>query len=391
MLNIHPTTRPAIALLAFAGIAIFAATHVQAADIETKAREAILIDPTTSTVILNKSGDESMPPASMSKQMTVYMLFESLKDGRVSLDDKFRVSENAWRKGGAGSGGSTMFLPPNSEVRVEDLIRGMIVQSGNDACIVVAENLAGSEEAFARRMTDKALELGMKNSNFVNSTGWPDPEHRTTAYDLAVLAKRTIHDFPEYFHYYAEKEFTYNKIRQSNRNPLMYGYAGADGMKTGHTEEAGYGLTGTATQDGRRLIVVVNGLSSSKERASEGAKLLDWGFREFGNYALFKSGDTVDTAPVWLGATPTVGLKIAQDIHLTMTKKDRRAMKVTVRYRSPVPAPIHAGQQIGMLTIEAPDFKTIEAPLLASQDIAQLGIIGRLGAALEFLLWGESG
>lgn len=391
MLNIHPTTRPAIALLAFAGIAIFASTHVHAADIETKAREAILLDPTTSTVILNKSGDESMPPASMSKQMTVYMLFESLKDGRVSLDDKFRVSENAWRKGGAGSGGSTMFLPPNSEVRVEDLIRGIIVQSGNDACIVVAENLAGSEEAFARRMTDKALELGMKNSNFVNSTGWPDPEHRTTAHDLAVLAKRTIHDFPEYFHYYAEKEFTYNKIRQANRNPLMYGYAGADGMKTGHTEEAGYGLTGTAMQDGRRLIVVVNGLSSSKERASEGAKLLDWGFREFGNYALFKSGDTVDTAPVWLGATPTVGLKIAQDIHLTMTKKDRRAMKVTVRYQSPVPAPIHVGQQIGMLTIEAPDFKTIEAPLLASQDIAQLGIFGRLGAALEFLLWGESG
>lgn len=391
MLNIHPTTRPAIALLAFAGIAIFASTHAHAADIETKAREAILLDPTTSTVILNKSGDESMPPASMSKQMTVYMLFESLKDGRVSLDDKFRVSENAWRKGGAGSGGSTMFLPPNSEVRVEDLIRGIIVQSGNDACIVVAENLAGSEEAFARRMTDKALELGMKNSNFVNSTGWPDPEHRTTARDLAVLAKRTIHDFPEYFHYYAEKEFTYNKIRQANRNPLMYGYAGADGMKTGHTEEAGYGLTGTAMQDGRRLIVVVNGLESSKDRASEGAKLLDWGFREFGNYALFKSGDTVDTAPVWLGATPTVGLKIAQDIHLTMTKKDRRAMKVTVRYQSPVPAPIHAGQQIGMLTIEAPDFKTIEAPLLASQDIAQLGIIGRLGAALEFLLWGESG
>ena len=161
----------------------------------------------------------------------------------------------------------------------------------------------------------------MKNSNFVNSTCWPDPEHLTTAYDLAVLAKRTILDFPEYFHYYAEKEFTYNKIRQSNRNPLMYGYAGADGMKTGHTEEAGYGLTGTATKDGRRLIVVVNGLSSSKERASEGAKLLDWGFREFGNYALFKSGDTVDTAPVWLGASPTVGLKIAQDIHLTMTKK----------------------------------------------------------------------
>ncbi|MEX0695827.1 MAG: D-alanyl-D-alanine carboxypeptidase family protein [Rhodospirillales bacterium] len=390
MPNIYPTTRPTLAALAFAGLAIFASAHAFAAEIETKAREAILLDPATNTAILSKNSEESMPPASMSKMMTTYMLFESLKDGRISLDDKFRVSENAWRKGGAGSGGSTMFLPPNSEVRVEDLVRGIIVQSGNDACIVVAENLAGSEEAFSRRMTDKANELGMKNSKFVNATGWPDPEHRTTAYDLALLVKRTIQDFPEYFHYYSEKEFTYNKIRQYNRNPLMYGYAGADGMKTGHTEEAGYGLTGTATQDGRRLIVVVNGLGNSKERASESARLLDWGFREFDNYNLFKSGDTVDIAPVWLGAMPTVEMKIARDVYLTMTKKDRRAMKVTVRYQSPIPAPIHVGQQIGTLTIEAPDFKTIETPLLANQDIPQLGVFGRLGAALEFLLWGES-
>ncbi len=342
-------------------------------------------------VILNKDGNVSMPPASMSKMMTIYMLFESIKDGRVSLEDKFRVSENAWRTGGAKSGSSTMFLPPNSEVRVEDLIRGIIVQSGNDACIVVAENLAGSEEAFARRMTDKASEIGMTNSTFANSTGWPHPDHRTTAHDLAILAERTINDFPEFFHYYSEREFTFNDIRQSNRNPLLYGYAGADGMKTGHTSEAGYGLTGTAKQGERRLIVVVNGLESNKDRSSESARLLDWGFREFGNYALFKAGDTVEIAPVWLGTVPTVELKVGRELHLTMTKKARRKMKVTVRYASPIPAPIAAGQQVGTLSIEAPGFETIKTPLTAGAEVGQLGMFGRLGAALEFLLWGESG
>jgi len=390
MPKLNHTLIKTITVLALVVVFSHLPAPIQAAEIETQAREAILLDATTNTVLLNKNADQSMPPASMSKLMTVYLLFESIKDGRVSLDDKFRVSENAWRKGGSSSGSSTMFLPPNSEVRVEDLIQGIVVQSGNDACIVVAENLAGSEEAFARRMTDKARELGLTNSNFVNATGWPDPEQRMTAHDLARLAMRTIHDFPEFLHYYGEREFTYNKIHQANRNPLLYGYPGADGLKTGHTTEAGYGLTGTAKQDGRRLVVVVSGLDSNKLRASESAKLLDWGFREFGNYALFKASDTVDTAPVWLGASPNIEMKIARDVHITMTKKARRAMKVTVHYKSPIPAPIKAGQQIGTLTIEAPDFDTIEAPLLAAQDVKQLGMFGRLGAALEFLLWGES-
>jgi len=386
----HPTRTAAMAIALLAAfMTISSASRAQG--IETKAREAIVLDPQTHTILLSKNGDVSMPPASMSKMMTVYMLFESIKDGRVSLDDKFRVSENAWRTGGAKSGSSTMFLPPNSEVRVEDLIRGIIVQSGGDACIVVAENLAGSGDAFARRMTDKAHEIGMENTTFANATGWPDPNHRTTAYDLAILANRTINDFPEFFHYYAEREFTYNDIRQANRNPLLYGYAGADGMKTGHTSEAGYGLTGTAKQGERRLIAVVNGLESNKERAAESAKLLDWGFREFGNYALFRAGDTTEIAPVWLGTVPTVEMKIERDIHITMTKKARRNMKVTVHYQSPIPAPIAAGQKIGTLTVEAPGFETIKAPLTAGRDIGQLGMVGRLGAALEFLLWGESG
>lgn len=388
MNNILKSTLTSLSVLALSSFVVAVAT---AEVIDTKAREAILIDPSTGTVILNKNADEQMPPASMSKLMTAYLLFESINDGRVSLDDKFRVSDNAWRKGGAASGSSTMFLPPKSEVRVEDLIRGIIVQSGNDACIVVAESLAGSEEAFARRMTDKAQELGMTGSNFMNATGWPHPEHRTTARDLATLSTRIIQDFPELFSFYSEREFTYNGIRQSNRNPLIYGYAGADGMKTGHTSEAGYGLTGTAKQGDRRLIVVVNGLKSSKDRASESARILDWGFREFNNYSLFKAGDTVEIAPVWLGTKPTVALKIDRDVHLTMSRKSRRAMKVTVKYQSPISAPITAGQSVGTLTIEAPDFETIEAPLLAATDSQQLGMVGRLGAALEFLLWGQQG
>ena len=388
MNNILKSTLTSLSVLALSSFVVAVAT---AEVIDTKAREAILIDPSTGTVILNKNADEQMPPASMSKLMTAYLLFESINDGRVSLDDKFRVSENAWRKGGAASGSSTMFLPPKSEVRVEDLIRGIIVQSGNDACIVVAESLAGSEEAFARRMTYKAQELGMTGSNFMNATGWPHPEHRTTARDLATLSTRIIQDFPELFSFYSEREFTYNGIRQSNRNPLIYGYAGADGMKTGHTSEAGYGLTGTAKQGDRRLIVVVNGLKSSKDRASESARILDWGFREFNNYSLFKAGDTVEIAPLWLGTKPTVALKIDRDVHLTMSRKSRRAMKVTVKYQSPISAPITAGQSVGTLTIEAPDFETIEAPLLAATDSQQLGMVGRLGAALEFLLWGQQG
>ncbi len=382
-----PARRLAAALLLSAAVT----TPSLAADMETTAREAILMDPATGTVLMNKNADQSMPPASMSKMMTVHLLFERLKEGSVSLDDMFRVSENAWRKGGAKSGGSTMFLNPNTQVRVEDLLRGIIIQSGNDACIVVAENLAGSEEAFARKMTEKAREIGMTGSTFANSTGWPDPEHRMTARDLAILAMHTINDFPDYYRYYNEREFTFNGIRQTNRNPLLYDYPSADGLKTGHTEEAGYGLTASAVQDGRRLILVVNGLESRKDRANEPARILDWGFREFGTYALFKAGETVETAPVWLGRDATVPLVIDRDVLLTMKRKSRQGMKVTVRYDSPIPAPVAVGQTVGSLTIEAPDFETIKTPLKAAAAVERLGLFGRLNAAIQFILWGENG
>lgn len=358
--------------------------------LETPASHVYLIDTTTDAVLMDKNGAQLMAPASMSKLMTLFMVFERLQDGRLSLDDKFYVSENAWRKGGAKTGGSTMFLEPSMRVRVEDLIRGIIVQSGNDACIVVAEALGGSEEAFAVEMTDRARQLGLMDSIFKNATGWPDPEHRASARDLAKLAQLSAERFPEYYHYYSEKTFVFNGIKQSNRNPLIYKDMGADGLKTGHTEESGYGLTASAVRDGRRLVLVVNGLASKKMRSTESERLLEWGFREFGNYALFQGGDVVTDADVWLGQKPSVALLIENDLTLTLPKKARRDMKVKVSFEGPVPAPVAKGQRLGTLRITAPEFETLEIPLVAGDAVEQLGLMGRLGAALDYILWGSS-
>lgn len=376
---------------ALTAVAVGALLSTQPANaLETVAREAYMIDAETGTELLNKGGETRMPPASMSKLMTVYMLFERLRDGRLSLDDTFFVSENAWRKGGAKSGSSTMFLKPGSRVRVEDLIRGIIVQSGNDACITVAEALSGSEEAFALEMTERAQEMGMFDTTFRNATGWPHPEHKMTPKDLSILALRTVRDFPEYYHYYAEKSFTYNKIRQINRNPLLYKDMGSDGLKTGHTEEAGYGLVATAKRGDRRLILVTNGMASKKVRAREPERILEWGFREFNNYALFKAGETVSDADVWLGDKPTVPLLIQDDLTITLPRKARRGMKVTVTFQGPVPAPIKKGDKLATLTITAPDWQPIELPLVAGADVTQLGLVGRLGAALSYIVWGDT-
>ncbi len=362
-------------------------TAVQAAGtIETSARQAILLDTTTGAVLFEKNADQPMPPSSMGKIMTVYKVFERLKDGRLSLDDRFVVSEKAWRKQG-----SKMFVRVNSRVKVEDLIRGIVVQSGNDASIVVAEGLSGSEGAFAEELNRTAKELGMTNSHFVNSSGWPDPEHRTTARDLARLSQATIENFPEYYHYYAEKAFTYNGIRQGNRNPALYRNIGSDGLKTGHTEEAGYGLAASAVRDGRRLILVVNGLPSKKARAIESERMFDWGFREFNNYALFKSGETVADAEVWMGAAGSVPLVIGQDVLLTLSRKARRGMKVSVLYDGPFAAPVAEGMPVATLKIEAAGVDPVEYPLITGSDVPRLGMFSRLGAALKFVLWGESG
>lgn len=385
----HLIQQGLIAILVLAGIAGVMSGPLHA--IETSAREAIVIDATTGRVLFEKNAEQRMPPASMSKLMTVYMVFSRLRDGSLSLEDTFRVSENAWRRGGAKSGSSTMFLEPNKKVDVESLLRGIIVQSGNDACIVVAEGIAGSEAAFAEAMTVKAKEIGLTGSQFVNATGWPDPDQYMTAKDLATLALRTIEDFPEFYHYYSETDFTYNDIRQRNRNPLLYKGIGADGLKTGHTEEAGYGLTASAVRNDRRVIAVLNGLESKKARSTESERLIDWAFREFNNYALFESGDMVSEAEVWLGTVGRVPLIITQDVLITLPRKARKDMSVKVRYEGPIPAPIAAGSPLAELVISAPGEGDITIPLVAGADVEGLGLIGRLGAAINSLIWGESG
>lgn len=371
-------------LVLMAGFCWLFAGSTQA--IETPAKNAYIIDMNTGTVLFDKNSDVPMPPASMSKLMTVYMVFERLKDGRLSMDDKFLVSEKAWRKGG-----SKMFVKVNSRVRVEDLLRGIIIQSGNDACIVIAEGISGSESAFAEQMTRRAKEIGLTRSTFRNATGWPDPAHRMSARDIATLSQRIITDFPDYYAIFKEKRFTYNKIRQGNRNPLLYRETGADGLKTGHTEESGYGLAASLKRNGRRIVLVVNGLPDIRARSSESLRLAEWAFRTFETYSLFKKGAIVEQADVWLGKRPLVPLVIDRDVEITLQRAARRKMTAKIVYTGPVPAPIAKGDEIAKLVISAPDFPTLEIPLRAGAAVDRLGIIGRVGSAIQHLIWGQAG
>jgi len=302
----------------------------------------------------------------------------------VKLTDTFHVSKKAW-----STQGSKMFVPIDSDIKVEDLIRGIIVQSGNDACVVVAEGLAGSEEAFADRMNKKAVEIGLKNSNFVNASGWPDPNHLMTAQDLFVLAKRLYEDFPEYYPYFSEKEFVFNKIRQGNRNPLLYRpNTGVDGLKTGHTEEAGFGLTASAERDGRRIFMVVHGMTSMQDRADETGQLLDWAFRSFGDYTVAKKDTILAQANVWMGQQKTVPLTVAKDLLVTLPVAERSQVQVKAVYNGPVAAPIAAGQPIGELVMTIPGMPEARAPLVAAQDVPQLGFGGRVVAMLQQMIFG---
>lgn len=371
---------------AFTGLAaLFAAALAisSARALDTVAKEAILVDDTTGTVLLEKNAAAPTFPSSMTKLMTVYLLFEHLASGALALDDALPVSEKAWRMGG-----SKMFVEVGSEVAVEDLIRGIVVQSGNDATIVVAEGLAGSEEAFAREMTARARELGMTATTFRNASGWPDPEHVTTVADLALLVRRTIEDFPDRYHYYAEKSFTFGGIAQANRNPLLHAGIGADGLKTGHTEAAGYGLAASARQGERRLILVINGVDSARARADEAERLLRWGFREFDVHRLFDAGGIVGEAEVWLGEEDTVPLLLADDLALTLSREARRDMRARIVYTGPVPAPIAAGAPIARLVVDAPGMAPVERQLLAAVAVGELPLLGRLGTALFYLLFG---
>ena len=372
----------AAAVLAIASLA--AAAHGQS--LQTSGRHAIIMDAGTEAVIFEKAADAPMPPASMSKLMTVYMVFERLKQGKLSMDDKFLVSEKAWRMGG-----SKMFVKVGDRVSVRELLHGIIVQSGNDACVVIAEGLAGSEAAFAEQMTRRARELGLVNSTFRNATGWPEDGHVMSARDIALLSLRLVRDFPEYYPLFKEIEYTYNGIKQGNRNPLLYSNSGADGLKTGHTEASGFGLAASAVRDGRRIVLVVNGLSSMRARASESARLLDWAFRETATYALFKKGDVVERADVWLGMQNSVPLVIDRDLALTIPRAARRDLTVKAVFENPIPAPVNAGTPVARLVVNVPGRPPLELPLVAGATVEQLGLFGRVGAAVRYLVWGAPG
>jgi D-alanyl-D-alanine carboxypeptidase (penicillin-binding protein 5/6) len=362
-----------------------AALRNQAAAIESEAKQLVMIDVGTGSLLIEKNSDETMFPASMSKLMTLYIVFDHLASGRLSMEDTLPVSEKAWRMGG-----SKMFVEVGSRVSVQELLRGVIVQSGNDACIVLAEGLAGSEEAFAAIMNEKGSALGLTGSHFVNSTGWPHPEHVTTSRDLARLAEHMINDFPQYYPIFAEKNYTYNGIRQGNRNPLLYRYDGADGLKTGHTEASGYGLTASAKRGDRRLILVVNGLPSVNARSQESERLLDYGFREFKNYTLFKSGQVVDNFNVWLGDLEEVPLVVGEEVTLTMSRKGRAGMVVKIVADGPIRAPVEKGAEVAKLVVSGPDMPPREWALTAGASVDSLSGFGRIGAAIDHLLWGSA-
>ena len=378
MLNLKFITCAVIIFLTICSV------EITAKDIQTSAPNVILYDLTTNTTLIDKNSDTPMPPASMSKLMTVYMVFDRLRSGSLNLDDKFLVSRSAWRKGG-----SKMFVMVNKRVSVKDLLKGIIVQSGNDACIVIAEGISGTEEAFADAMTRKAREIGLKNSSFTNSTGWPDKHHYMSARDIAKLSAKLIQEFPELYKLFSEKEYTFGGIKQGNRNPLLYNDFGADGLKTGYTQVSGYGLAASAVRKGRRLLLVINGLTSSRARSSEAARLLDWGFRDTVIYPLFKKGEEIEKADVWLGKQKKVSLVFGKPLILTLTRKARRSLKVKLKYDSPIPAPIKKGDQVGLILVEADNLNTVKIPVTVATEVQQQGNLGRLSTAFKYLLFGN--
>ncbi|MCI5076514.1 D-alanyl-D-alanine carboxypeptidase family protein [Oricola sp.] len=355
---------------------------------ESRAEQAILLDSNTGTILYAKNADQKVPPASLAKLMTMEVVFNALKAGRLSMDDEFLVSENAWRSGGASSGGSTMFAELNSSIRLEDLIQGVIVQSANDGCIIIAEGMAGSEEVFASLMNDRAKKIGLDDSHFTNSTGLPDPLQKVTMRDLAKLGDHIRREYPEYYKYYAQRDFTWNKILQRNRNPLLTMNIGADGMKTGHTEESGYAIVGSIERDGRRLIVAMSGLESSRARAEEARKLLEWGARAFEPYEIFKKGDEIGNVRLYGGAQLTVPVTVKEDLDILLPITDRDRMKARVVYTGPVMAPVEEGQEIATLKVWIGDTLTQETPLYAAQAVPQGPIYRRALDALTELALG---
>ncbi|MBX2833488.1 MAG: D-alanyl-D-alanine carboxypeptidase [Micavibrio sp.] len=360
-----------------------ALASMPAVAIDTTAKQAIVIDYDTGAVLYEMNADERMPTSSMSKVMTMSLVFDALKNGHLKLDDTLTVSEKAWSKQG-----SKMFVNVGSQVKVEDLIRGVVIQSGNDATIVLAEGLAGTEEAFAEALNKKAESIGMMNSNFKNASGWPDPDHYSTARDLATLARYEISTYPDFYKYYAEEEFTYNDIKQGNRNPLLYRGIGADGVKTGHTEDGGYGLIGSAVRNDRRVIVVLNGMESVNERANESAKLLGWGLAGFENKEIFTPGTEIQKANVIYGVEPQVGVTVSEKIIMTVPKLEDKPWEQDISIDETVEAPIKKGQKVGTLKVSVDGQDPVTRDLVATQDVARLNWFWLIIEKIRMLLLG---
>jgi D-alanyl-D-alanine carboxypeptidase (penicillin-binding protein 5/6) len=360
--------------LAFATVAYAANNSVQGAKkddgFNTDAPTAILIEASSGSVLFEKNADDLRAPSSMMKLMTVEVVFHAIKQGELKLTDEFKVSENAWRKGGAPSGGSTMFAAIHSNVPVDDLLHGAIIQSGNDSCMVLAEGIAGGEKAFAEIMTKRARELGLARSTFGNSTGLPDPDNKMTVRELAQLARHLVHAYPEFYKLFGQQEFTWNKIRQQNRNPLLKSLEGADGLKTGYTKEGGYGMVGSAVQNGTRLIVAVNGLEDKDDRAAEAKKLLEWGFRNFETRTLFAAKSPVGSAKVFGGTQRWVRVATTEPVRVMVQKNGNDKLLARIVYAGPVRAPIEAGQRIGTIKVWRGGNVAVEEPLYALDSVA---------------------
>ncbi len=367
-----------LAIAAVTGAAI--SLSLALAEVTTKAPHAIIMDYETGAVLFEKDADRPVAPASMSKLMTAAIVFERLKNGQLKLTDEFPVSEKAWRMEG-----SKMWTRVDTKIPLEALLNGVIVQSGNDACVVIAEGIAGSEEAFADLMTKKAREWGMSNSTFANSTGWPDENHKMSTRDLATLARKIIKEFPEYYAYYAKRDFTWEKIRQPNRNPLLFSFKGADGLKTGHTEESGYGLVGSAVISGDRRIIVLNGLGSEKERGAETERMMRVAFNDFSKRTLYEKGAIAGDALVFAGVEATAPLVTAEAISMIVSRADANRVTAKVLYEGPVEAPIEEGQQIGILRVSSGDAEAREFPLYAGKAVKSVGPVGRIGLAAKSL------
>ena len=357
--------------------------------INTVADFAHIIDFESNRVLMSKNADSPMKPASMAKIMTLYIVFSRIAEGSLTLEDEFLVSEKAWKMGGSRS-----FLDVGTRVSVEELINGIAVQSGNDAAVVVAEGISGSEEAFADEMNSFAQQLGMGDTNFTNSTGWPDEMLTTTARDLSLLAAAIIRDFPvdkfpNLYPVFAKPYHTYNNIKQPNRNPLIDRSPGADGLKTGSTKESGYGLVGSAERNGQRIILVLNGLESKKQRSLESNRLMDFMFREYKKYNFFKAGETVKIANVWLGKEPTVSLVLGEDLARVLSRTERNNTKLTVNFNNPIQAPIAAGEEVGTLWFEVNGVRE-EIPLISEEDVSQLPVFSRISEAIKYLIFGAA-